>query len=152
MRQCAGQQLLLGPQTFVLVGGGLHGVDLVDLELQQVDLSGAGAVVAAELAQATVDRRDLGPGLDQCAAVRAGEAVERVALGPRLGERLLCVLSVHLEQRSAELGQACGGGQLARDVRAGPALGGHDPTQHPFLVTDGEESLDDGLGGTGSHP
>jgi hypothetical protein len=51
-----GQALLLGRQPFVLVGVlELRGVELVDLEAQEVELAGPGSLIAAEPSQPLVD-------------------------------------------------------------------------------------------------
>ena len=70
----------------VLVGSVERGgVELVDLEAEQVELAGPGPVVAAEAARAGVDLSQLGPGRLQRAEVDAAEAVERGPLRPGPG-------------------------------------------------------------------
>jgi hypothetical protein len=129
-----GERVLARLELAILVGAGDGGGgDLVDLVAHQVELAGPGPLVAPharQLVEQVVDRDARRP---QRGEVDAGEAVERVALGGGVQQRLVRVLTVQVDEQRPELGQLGGGRQPAVDV--GPAAArARDRPRHDHFV------------------
>ncbi len=92
-----GQRLLQRGQSVVLVGVlQLSGLQLGELEAQQVDLAQAGATVAAERGERRIDLGEAGTRSAHGGEIDIGGSVERVTLG-RCGEQALVgVLAVEV--------------------------------------------------------
>ena len=150
-----GEQVLLLVEAVVLVGVQQPRiVELVELVAQQVDLSGAAALVAAELVQLGLHLGHPCPGLTQRLQVDTGEAIEGLALRGRLEQLLVRVLAVQLDEGTAALGQLAHRDGPAVDVGAAArARCGRDhPREHDLLAGVGHEpAVDDGLLGAGAH-
>ena len=112
-------------QLLVLAGvGDRRRVEFVDLEPQQVDLSGAGLLVAAQRRQLGVDLGDPGAGGAQRCQVDRPERVQRGALGDPAEQALMGVLAVQVDHAVGELGQRRHGRRAPVDVRPRPPVGG----------------------------
>jgi hypothetical protein len=130
-----GQQRLLGGEAVVLVGVlDTDFVELGDLEAQEVDLAGPGALVAPKLDQLGIDRRQLGIGVAKGLQVDATEPVERPALD-RAGEQALVgVLAVQVDQFGTACGERRRRRQVAVEVRTAASLPWHHSTEHDLLL------------------
>ncbi len=146
------EQALLGLEATVLSLDGGDPIDLLDLMAQQVDLPRSSPLVAAEVVEALGQLTDRPAGAEQLLAVDPTVAIQRAALGARPEQCLLRMLTVHLHEGLAELGESAGGGERAVDRGAGATGRGHRAAEHPLGVADGEESLDDDLVGSRPHP
>ena len=158
MRDRIRQQQLLGLERDRL--GGIveaGGHDLLDLVPEEVELAGAGPGVAAESLELDVDGATRGARL----AVRregverdgARVAVERGALHGGVEQRLVCVLSVQVDQVAAELGELARGRQPPVDVGTAAALTRDHPREDGLGsgLRVHEATLDARLGGAVPH-
>ena len=126
-----GERVLLHLQRGVLVrvvdGGG---VELGDLEPGEVELAGAGPLVAAERGQLGVELGQPGARRAQRGEVDAGEGVERPPLRRRRQQLLVGVLAVQVDQLACGIGERRDRGRTPVDVGARPAGRRHDPGEH----------------------
>src|SRR3546814_5318456 len=98
--------------VFVRAGDG-RGVELVDLEAQQVDLAGARPLVTAEGGELLVDPPHIASCGGEAGAVDVAEAVEGGALDRRAQQGLVGVLRVEVDEALAPLLELGDGGQAA---------------------------------------
>jgi hypothetical protein len=147
-----GELVLLGRQRLVLGGVGDGGaVDLVDLELEQVELTGPGPLVAPQTGQGLVQGFQLGPGLEKGRQIDLAVAVQGLPLRSAVEQRLVGVLAVEVDQSAPRVGQRPDGGQAAVDVGPAAAAGGHHPAEHDLVVAHLEPALDHGFVSGGPH-
>ena len=106
------------------------GVELVDLEPQQIDLAGPGPLVAAERREFGVDLGEPRPCGSQRAEVDAAELVERRSLRRRRQQRLMRVLAVQVDDVGSDLGERGHRGRAPVDVGPRTALGRDHAGEH----------------------
>lgn len=80
------------------------------------------------------------------------EPIESVALGARLLEPLMAVLTADLDELRATLGESCSGDERSVDLGTGSPHRGDDPPEHDLDVLGGEQSFDDSFVGARAHP
>jgi hypothetical protein len=116
------QALALRGQIVLLLGVGARGLDLLELEAQQVEIALARALALAQLGELNLDRRHLGVRLAVLAApleVRsARKAVEDLELRGAEGQLAVLVLAVEGEQPRPERAQVGRGRRAAADEGA----------------------------------
>ncbi len=137
---------LLGEEPLVLaVVGQPGGLDLVELEAEEVALAIAGRRVATQPRELLVGGPP-GParGLE-VVQVDAGEAIQRPSLA-RGGEQAhVGVLAVEVDEAGGQLGELRGGDQATVAVGAGSPGAGHHPGEDDLVAVDDEPPLDRGL-------
>ena len=131
------QPLALGAQRAGLLLGRLGGLDLGELEVEQVELAlaRAGALLqlgerGLRLARRRVRRGDLGAPRELGVAA---EAVEDLELGAGERELAVLVLAVERDERLGELAQVGDRRRAAVDERARAPVGADPPRQHDLL-------------------
>ncbi len=157
--QGIGQEVLFGGQAFVL--GRIvdrRGIELVDLEPEEVDFAGPGPFVASERCQLRFELAAPGLRHDEGREVDRPEPVEGVALRPGRLETLVGVLTADLDEPTADLGEPGGGGHLAVHVATRAPLGGNDAAEDDLVVVGTglaghrEPTLDHARLGSGANP
>ena len=134
VRRGVGEQRLLGLQGHVLpriVHPG--GVDLLDLEPQQVELPGPGPLVTPQPGELLTEPAALGPRRPQRGERHRGpvprEPIQRVALGRRREQPLVRMLGVQLGELTTHARQLPHGRQPTVEVRPGPPVSRQHPRQ-----------------------
>ena len=166
-RLLVAQPVALGAQGGLLGLGGRRGLDLLELEGEQVQLAVAGAGQLAQLGGAALELAHSLIGgaqpLAQRLLVGAAVGVEQLELGGGEHQLAVLVLAVERQQPAAELLQVGLGGGAPAHVGAGATVGPHPAGQHDLLGVggqalgarqlrrQGEHPLDVGLGGAGPH-
>ena len=157
MRQGVGEERFLRFERDVLrrvVEAG--GVDLADLEAQQVELASAGPVVASEPGELGVDAPHLGAGCavrgERVCRRRTGEPIERGALYRRRQEGLMGVLAVEVDEASTHLGELADGCEPPVDVSTAAPVQRHRARQDDLVAGAGfhESTLDARFGRAGA--
>ena len=133
MRCSVGEQRLLGVECVVFVRVvDAGGIEFVDLEPEQVDLTGPQPFVAAERSERRVDLGEAGPSGSERLEVDLAELVERGSLGRHREQTLVSVLTVQVDHVGGDLGQRRHRGRATVDVGAGATVGGDHPTEDPL--------------------
>ena len=131
------QAFALGCEAGLLVGVGLGGVDLGELEAEHVELTLARALAGAKLAELADEGRDrvmrLAVGAAGGEVGLAGEPVEDLELGRAERQATVLVLAVEGEQAAAERPQVGGRRRPPGDECACPPRGA-DPAAEDDLV------------------
>ena len=136
------QPIALGPEGGLLSLRGRRGLDLGQLEREQIEFPVAGAGQLAQLGDAPVELahpliRGAQP-VAQRLLAGADVGVEQLQLGGGEHQLAVLVLAVERQQAAAELLQVGLGGGAAAHVGAGPAVGPHPPGEHDLLGARGQ--------------
>ena len=128
------------------------GVELGDLEPQQVDLAGPCRAVAAERGQLGVELGEAGPRRAQRCRGRRRRSASSAArwVGPASRLWWAC-WPCRSTSPAAALGERADGRRPPVDVGPRAAVGGHHAGQHELVVADDEAAVDAGLVGAGAH-
>ena len=147
VRGGVGEQRLLGFERVVLARiVDLRGVDLVDLEPQQVELRGRGRARRRRARRARRRSSRVGAGGAQRrparrARRRAGEPVERGALHGRREQALVRVLAVQVDELAPDVRELARRSRAGRRRRRAPRPSArHDPREHVLLAVGGPRS------------
>ena len=132
------QALAFAEQSRLLVLAGVEGIDLLDLEGEQVQVAVAAAGALAQLGQATVQLARAGVSgrelIAQGQSVAPAEAVEQLELRRGQGEAPMLVLAEEGHEAAAERGQIGSRGRTPADERARAPVLPHPPGQRQLVA------------------
>ncbi len=132
------QAVALGGQLRALALPRVGGLDLVQLEAQQVELPVAGAGQLAQLRRAAVELPHPLVGVAHPGAqgqlIGAAVGVQQLQLGGGEHQLAMLVLAVEGEQARPQLLKVGLGGRSPADVGAGAPVGPHPPGEHDLLA------------------
>lgn len=148
----ARQEIVMTFEHGVFIGAcDRGGVDLGDLELQQVDLSTSSSLIASETGQFRLDRDEFGSRLMQSREVDSPETVDGMALMFPSQQTLIGVLAMKVHERSTAFRQRRSRRQAAVHIGPAASVTREHPGEHDLVIIDHEPAFDYRLVGPGSH-